>query len=295
MGGTVNTTGVELDGVTTVNSGGRVTNTGSSLVLGGGSRTTVNAGGTLAAAQGTSIELNGALLVNNGTQNGNLNVNYGSQARGGGTFDNVTVGQGGQFGNNSVGGSGSPNSAANGLSAGLVAAGASLPLVGPQPATTPQVVNVVSLDLRAGSTLNFNLQNTQIPPSQGYDLTNVGNQLTLEGSTIQGNQIVLRLIGLDANGNQGTVSSFDPTQSYRFTFVTAGSGITGYLPGEFVVNTAGFGNNLQGGSFSVEQQGNNLVLVFTTAVPEPGTWALLVVGIASVGFVSLRRRSAART
>ena len=105
--GTVNTSGWTSTGVITINGGGTVANTGSNLVLGGGSRTTTNASsgagvaaGTLSTATGTSIELNGALLVNNGTQAGTLNVNYGSQARGTCQFGNVTVNEGGQFGNN---------------------------------------------------------------------------------------------------------------------------------------------------------------------------------------------------
>ena len=67
-----------------------------------------------------------------------------------------------------------------------------------------------------------------------------------------------------------------------------GSGIVGYTPGEFAVNTTSFSNNTNGGAFSVVQQGNDLVLLFTP-VPEPGTWALLGVGAGSLLFVIRRR------
>ena len=146
-----------------------------------------------------------------------------------------------------------------------------------------------NLALGAGSTLNFNLQNTQEPAGTGYDLTNVGNQLTLTGSAAAGNQIVIRLIGLDANGNNGTVASFDGAQSYRFTLVRMGGGIVGYTPGECTVNTASFANPTQGGTFSVVQQGNDLVLLYS-AVPEPSTWALVGFGAAGLGLVTHRRR-----
>ena len=66
-------------------------------MLGGGSRTTINPSGTLAVAAGTTIELNGGLLVNNGTISGTTDVNYGSLAKGTGVYGIVNVGQGGTY------------------------------------------------------------------------------------------------------------------------------------------------------------------------------------------------------
>ena len=105
-GGTLNTQGAEIQGVTTVSSGGTLSATGPSLSLTAGPRTSVDAGGTLPAANGTAVELNGSLLVNNGTQTGTLNMNYGSTATGTGSFGGVAVNPGGQFGNSSVAGGG---------------------------------------------------------------------------------------------------------------------------------------------------------------------------------------------
>ena len=161
--------------------------------------------------------------------------------------------------------------------------------MGPQASTTPQTFHVQNLALGAGSTFNSNQQNTQEPAGTGYDLTNVGGQLTLTGRAAAGGQIIIRLIGLDANGNQGTAASFNPAQSDVFTLVTTGSGIVGYTPGEFTVNAANFANNTQGGTFAVVEQGNNLVLVYS-AVPEPSTWALLSIGRGLLG-VTLRGRT----
>ena len=248
------------------------------MYLDGSHGTTVNVGGQLNAASGSTIEL-GGLLVNNGTQTGTLDVNLGGVARGSGSFDTVNVGSGGQFGNSAVAGGGNANNQvivatalASPFSHVLAHPAANpMPFVGPQAATTPQTTTVANLSLGQGSTLNFNLQNTQEPAGTGYDLTNVGSQLTLSGSPTAGDQITVRLIGLDANGNNGAVANFDPSQSYAFTLVHAGSGIVGYTASEFAVNTASFDNNTQGGAFSVVQEGNDLVLMFT-AVPEPATW-----------------------
>lgn len=97
INGTANVGDFLSNGVVTINGGGAINNNGSSLVLGGGSRTTINASGTLRTASGTTIELNGGLLVNNGTVTGPVNVNYGSLAKGTGSYDVVNVNEGGVY------------------------------------------------------------------------------------------------------------------------------------------------------------------------------------------------------
>ena len=78
----LNTLDVGNSGVVTVNNNGVINNSVGNLVNGGGSRTTINTGGTINLLDGTTLDLNGALLVNNGTVNGTTNVNYGSLAKG---------------------------------------------------------------------------------------------------------------------------------------------------------------------------------------------------------------------
>ena len=84
-------------GVINVNNGGTLTNSVSNLILGGGSRTTVNSGGSIQLLPGTSLELLGALLVNNGQVNGPVDVNFGSLAKGTGSYTTVSVFDGGKF------------------------------------------------------------------------------------------------------------------------------------------------------------------------------------------------------
>ena len=106
--------GWESAGVLRITGGttpGQMTVGGSPLVLGGGSRTYVGAnaagqrGGTILLG-GSTLELNGGLLVNNGDfialndggiQNGVVNVNYGSLAKGTGYYEEVNVTDGGKF------------------------------------------------------------------------------------------------------------------------------------------------------------------------------------------------------
>jgi autotransporter-associated beta strand protein len=86
------------DGIININTSGGITNTVGNLILGGGSRTYVNPGGTLSTATGTTIELNGALLKNSGTVSGVVDVNFGSLATGLGTYGStVNVNPGGTY------------------------------------------------------------------------------------------------------------------------------------------------------------------------------------------------------
>ncbi len=145
LNGQANTSGWISTGVITVNNGGKLANSASNLVLGGGSRTTINAGGTLSTASGTTIELNGALLTNNGAQTGTLNVNYGSTAKGTGSFGTVNVTDGA--------GLGGTGSAAGGV---LVSSGGTL-LGGDGTTATGALTLGDALTLTSGATLQLAL------------------------------------------------------------------------------------------------------------------------------------------
>lgn len=267
VNGIVNTSNAELDGVTQIGvtqpgNGAALNNTGGNLVLGGGSRTTVGAGfadptfnGLLSTVAGTSIELNGGLLVNNGRQTGVLNVNFGGVAKGSGTFGTVNVTDGGRF----------------------------------SPGNSPGTATVASLNLGAGGSYQFELSTAhpEADPSRA-DLINVTGTLTLSAGVTANSRFTVALVSLDGGGQSATLGDFDPSQSYRFTLATT-AGINGYDANEFTVDASGFRNDLAGGSFSVVQDGNNLVLQFTP-VPEPGTWAWLLAGSAFVLVFASKKR-----
>ncbi|HEY1683270.1 MAG TPA: hypothetical protein VGG19_00785, partial [Tepidisphaeraceae bacterium] len=86
------------EGVINIAAGATLTNSVSDIYLEGGSRTyvgtTANPGGAITLQGGTTLEVNGALLVNDGTISGTTDVNYGGTAEGTGTYGptNVTFG-----------------------------------------------------------------------------------------------------------------------------------------------------------------------------------------------------------
>jgi hypothetical protein len=151
INGTVTASDFVSNGIVTINANGALNNGGSSITLGGGSQTTINATGDLSTAGGTTIELNGGLLINNGTISGTTDVNYGSLAKGTGTYGVVNVNQGGIY---------SP-----GNSPGIVTAAA---------------VNFASTPVNSGAAqLQIELAGTT--PGTQYDQLHVIGQLSLGG------------------------------------------------------------------------------------------------------------------
>jgi autotransporter-associated beta strand protein len=246
VNGTTTTNGVESTGVIRVNAGGVIASSGAPLVLGGGSRTTIAAGGTLAAAPAMSIELNSGMLTNDGTQTGTLNVNFGSVAQGNGSWGNVHVNEGGRF-----------------------SAGAG-----------PAVVNLAALTLGSGGHYTFELASTSAVAGVGADFLNIAGQLQIAAGTTADTRFTIALVSVSG-------SAFDPTQPWTFTLATAAGGISGFSADRFAIDSSGFGVALNGGSFVVSQSGNDLLLQFAP-IPEPSTWAIMLVGIGLL--IAARRR-----
>ncbi len=267
VSGTVNSTGFEIGGVLRVESGGVISNTGSALVLGGGSRTTVAAGGSLrtAAGAGTTIELNGGLLVVNGSLNGTVgavtygttNVNYGGTLKGAGSFGAVAVSDGGRI----------------------------------SPGNSPGAASVSALTFAPGGRYDFELNSAHAAPGIGADFLAVTGTLDLAAGTTPNSRFTVGLFTLDGSTSPAALTDFDPSQPYRFLLATAAA-ITGFSAGEFAVDTSGFLNGTAGGAFAIAQEANpgggSDLVVRWTPVPEPNAAALLLAG-AALGLARRRR------
>jgi hypothetical protein len=103
-----------------------------------------------------------------------------------------------------------------------------------------------------------------------------------------------RLQDLDITGNaslNGTLhinllGGFTPFQGELFTLMTLTGGLE---TGAFAGITGSDASN-----WIVLYNGNNVELEFGTAVggvPEPSTWAMLIIGFAGIGFMAYRRKS----
>ncbi len=258
---TLNSKDFTSSGVVNVTVGGVISNTVANFVLGGGSRTFIGTvatpGGTLTTAAGTTIELNGGLLVNNGTQTGTLNVNFGGVVKGAGVFGTVNVTDGGKF----------------------------------SPGNSPGTATVSGMTFASGGSYQFELNSTAATPGNGIDFINDLGSLNIAAGITSNSVFTIALITLDGANQPAPLTDFNSSLPYSFTLATAAGGITGFASNEFSVDSSAFGNNLRGGTFSVAQQGNSLVVNFDP-VPEPSTSVML---LTSLGLLGLRRARSRRT
>ena len=239
------------NGVFTVKAGAIHDNV-TTMVAGGGSRTTVDAGGVVFISDEMTLEVNGGLLVNRGTINGTVNVNFGSLATGDGVFSGaVNVNQGGRF----------------------------------SPGNSPGSATVGALTLNAGGSFAFEINDADGAPGTGFDLIRDIGALIIGAGSTQNARFTIEVVSLDAANDPGLALNFDPSQPSSFTMISAEGGIQGFDPALFFVDTSGFQNDLTGGSFSVVEAGNDLLLTFSP-VPEPSTTVLLL----AASSLALRRR-----
>lgn len=248
---TLSTVDFTSDGVIKVNSGGTLANSGGALVLGGGSRTYVYAGGTMSTASGTTFELNGALLVNNGKMSGRTNVNFGSVLHGSGVFGAVNVTEGGTF----------------------------------SPGNSPGLAIVNGFIIGEGGSYRYELNDVNGAPGVGYDYVDNLGELTIEAGTSPSTQFRLEIATLNLGNTAGQALNFDPTKLQDFVLIHSALGISGFDANVFKIDSSAFLNPINGGTFSVYAQGNDLLLHFTPMpVPEPGVASLLLAGICVMGF-----------
>ena len=83
--------------------------------------------------------------------------------------------------------------------------------------------------------------------------------------------------------------NFDSSASYDWLLVDTEQGVVGFDPAEIAIDASDFVNPLNGGSFSVVENGDQLFVAFRR-VPEPSSATLLLSTLVMLGPVSRRRR-----
>ncbi|MFC2149458.1 autotransporter-associated beta strand repeat-containing protein [Candidatus Auribacterota bacterium] len=125
----------------------------------------------------------------------------------------------------------------------------------------------------------------------GWDWMDITGTLTINATAENPFTVDITSLGLD--NNPGVVADFSSSQSYDWILATASSGITGFLVDKFELDATDFLNDLGGGSFSLAQDSNDIVLSFTGGggggpVPEPST--ILMMACLGIGLLWYRRR-----
>lgn len=161
------------------------------------------------------------------------------------------------------------------------------------PGNSPGTLSVaVHATFAEGASYLWEMADATGAAGTGYDLLNVGGALFLNASAA--NPFTIQLKSLLANGNAGLAANFDSLHDHSYTLAYASGGILGFSSAEFLIDGSGFANPLDGGHWSVSASGNSLNLNFTAAVPEPGSYVMLLAGLLVVGSVANRRRDLMR-
>ncbi|MFC2149457.1 autotransporter-associated beta strand repeat-containing protein [Candidatus Auribacterota bacterium] len=125
----------------------------------------------------------------------------------------------------------------------------------------------------------------------GWDWLDITGTLNIPADP-GGDEFTIDITSLGLDNNPGPVADFSSSQSYDWIIASASAGITGFAAEDFILDTTNFQNSLGGGSFSIAQDSNDLVLSFTGGgggqVPEPST--ILMMACLGLGLLWYKRR-----
>lgn len=244
------------------------TGSSSGIISGSGgvakqSASTLTLSGTNTYSGATTVE-DGKLLVNGSISNSAVTVQSGAVLGGSGVVGATTI-----------------------LSGATIA-----------PGNSPgSITNIGDLTWSGGGSYDWEIFNATGTGGSDWDLIAVTDQLLFSGisSTNTFNINIYSLSGLPST--QGPLAGWNPATNFSWTVLSTTNGIIGFNAANFTLNLGNFTNSnaLNGGLFSLAQEGNDLKLLFTAGnpgpepVPEPGTWAAAALLLAA-GYARLRRR-----
>jgi len=272
--GGVNTTSVAKEGTGTWTLSGANTYSGSTSVSNGtlliGTDGTINSSSGVAVTGGTfrydgttaldrDVTLNGGKFSYNSVNNYAGNLTFTSGTIGGSNVSNLdlTIGTG--------------QTMSPGNSTGTMAAG--------------------DTTWATGGTFLFELNDTTGTAgsaSLGWDLLSAS---TLDITAGVG-EFTIQIASLDALQAAGNALNFDGNSNYTWLMVDAGSAITGFDAGSFILDDSAF-TNAAPGTFSITQGTggdiDKLYLNYAGVIPEPTTYAMLLGGLGLLAFLRRRR------
>jgi hypothetical protein len=147
-----------------------------------------------------------------------------------------------------------------------------------------------------GSILEIDIRSTNPDDFSRNDFLQITTDSTLEITATALQPWVIRPVSLDSSGVNGILGGIEPDGTYSWT-IASYQGLSGVAtalnPANIVLDLSAF-QPAVAGSFSLqfsnigEAASGTLTLNFT-AVPEPSTYALLVLGLGAVGLAARRR------
>ena len=141
------------------------------------------------------------------------------------------------------------------------------------------VTNSGGLTLGAGGNLVVTVQNALGAPVTGWSFLQTGGRIDVQATNA--NPFTIQVQSFDPNGS-GEVTNFDAGTNYNWVIGTGTGGITNFSADKFTVDASAFNNDLAGGTFSVQTNGNSLVLVFTSLPPVPAFGSIQLGGTNAV-------------
>ena len=215
--------------------------------------TTVNTGTLLingSTATGSDVTVNGGTIGGSGTIGGNITVNAGNHTAG--TTGNAT------------------------------------------PTATQNLTNDVTYAGGSSSITWDLITNSDTTPGTEFDQFVVGGAIDFAGAT----SFILDFNGSGADGDVDWDNAFwDADQAWTVYSGATGLNNFGNLSlsnGTSVTDASGeaFSASIRAGgrSFALNDDGNNITLNYTTAIPEPGTYGIFGLGLALFGWTARRRR-----
>lgn len=153
--------------------------------------------------------------------------------------------------------------------------------VAPGGVNTAGALSVGSTTFYGGSFIEFHISSTSGAAGTDWSLLNVNGTLSFDATVSGGTPITIYIQGVGALAGQNSYL----TEPYQWLFLTASNIDVSVNPNLFVFEGP------ETGDFHVTMSGHNVFLNYTpAAIPEPSTYALLLVGLAAVA-LTLRRRS----
>jgi MYXO-CTERM domain-containing protein len=139
------------------------------------------------------------------------------------------------------------------------------------PGNTPGTQNYTAgMTFAAGGTYVWEINDAAGSAGTNWDLLNVSGTLNITATS--GNPFMIDVVGLNGSNVPGAVTGWDENSDASWTIASA-SNVVGFDTDAFSVLTGNFANNnTVAADFSVELQGNDLVLVYDVGSLLLGDW-----------------------